>query len=90
MMVTDEQIRLYARQLRLPAFADYREVLRQSDASAGFGDLLLELMRAESASRQENQNRRRLKAACFPYRKTLDEFDFSQLNESVSPIFSVC
>ena len=87
MMVTDEQIRLYARQLRLPAFADYREVLRQSDPSTGFGDLLLELMRAESASRQENQNRRRLKAACFPYRKTLDEFDFSQLNEAVSPIF---
>lgn len=87
MRVTDEQIRLYARQLRLPAFADYREVLRQSNPNAGFGDLLLELMRAESASRQENQNRRRLKAACFPYRKTLDEFDFSQLNESVSPLF---
>jgi DNA replication protein DnaC len=87
MIVTDEQIRLYARQLRLPTFADYREVLRQSDTSAGFGDLLLELMRAESNSRQENQSQRRLKAACFPYRKTLDEFEFSQLNESVSPLF---
>lgn len=87
MNVTDEQIRLLAKQLRLPTFGDYQQVLRQSDPSAGFGDLLLELMRAESASRQENQNRRRLKAACFPYHKTLDEFDFNQLNESVSPVF---
>ena len=42
---------------------------------------------AEAAARQENQTRRRLKAAAFPYQKTLDEFDFTQLNESVSPVF---
>ena len=87
MNTTEEQIRLYARQLRLPTFADYQQVLRQSQTSTSFGDLLLELMRAESVSRQENQNRRRLKAACFPFQKTLDEFDFSKLNPSVSPIF---
>ena len=44
-------------------------------------------MKTETASRQENQNKRRLKAAGFPYLKTLDELDFNQLNEAVSPLF---
>ncbi len=44
-------------------------------------------MQAESVSRQENQNRRRFKTAAFPYQKTLDEFDCSQLNGSVSHVF---
>jgi len=83
----DEQIRLYAKQLRIPTFAEYEEVLRQSDPSLGLSGMLLELMKAELEARQENQYRRRLKAAEFPYQKTLDEFDMTQLNESVSPIF---
>ena len=44
-------------------------------------------MKTETVSRQENQNKRRLKAAGFPYLKTMDEFDCSQLNEAVSPLF---
>ena len=87
MNAVDEQIRLYAKQLKLPSFAEYKEVLRQADPSAGFADLLLELMKAETASRQENQNRRRLKAVGFPYLKTMEEFDCSQLNDAVSPLF---
>ena len=87
MNVVDEQIRLYAKQLKLPSFAEYGEILRQADPSAGFGELLLELMKAETQSRQENQNRRRLKAASFPYLKTIEEFDCSQLNDAVSPLF---
>ena len=87
MNVADELIRLYAKQLKIPTFADYQEVLRQADPSAGFTDLLLELMKAETASRQENQNRRRMKAAGFPYLKTMEEFDCSQLNDAVSPLF---
>lgn len=83
----EEQIRLYARQLKIPTFANYQDVLRQSKSDAGFSDLLLDLMMAESASRQENQTRRRLKAAGFPFQKTLDEFDMNQLNPSVSPVF---
>ena len=43
--------------------------------------------KAETASRQENQNKRRLKAAGFPYLKTMEEFDCSQLNDAVSPLF---
>ena len=87
MNTTSEMIRLYARQLKIPTFAEYEEILRQADPSADFGTLLLELMKKETASRQENQNKRRLKAAGFPYLKTLDEFDCSQLNEAVSPLF---
>ena len=87
MNTTSEMIRLYARQLKIPTFADYEEILRQADPSADFGTLLLDLMKTETASRQENQNKRRLKAAGFPYLKTMDEFDCSQLNEAVSPLF---
>ena len=85
--ILDEQIRLYARQLKIPTFANYENVLRQADPSLGMAGLLLELMKAECETRQENQNRRRLKAAAFPFHKTLDEFDFSQLNPSVSQEF---
>ncbi|MBO4930618.1 MAG: IS21-like element helper ATPase IstB [Clostridia bacterium] len=87
MNTTSEMIRLYARQLKIPTFAEYEEILRQANPSADFGTLLLELMKTETASRQENQNKRRLKAAGFPYLKTMDEFDCSQLNEAVSPLF---
>lgn len=44
-------------------------------------------MKAELISRQESQVRRRVKAAAFPYLKTLDEFGFTQLNPAVSPAF---
>ena len=83
----DEQIRLYAKQLKIPTFAEYEQVLRQADPNLGLSELLLELMKAEHETRQANQYRRRLKAAGFPYQKSLDEFDFSQLNETVSPAF---
>ena len=82
-----ELIRLYAKQLKIPTFAEYAEVLRRADPSADFAELLLELLKAETESRQENQNRRRLKAAGFPYLKTMEEFDCSQLNDAVSPVF---
>lgn len=73
-----EQIRLYARQLRLPSFSRYPNILRKADPNTRFEDLLLELMRMEAAQRQENQNHRRLKAAGFPYTKTLEELDLDR------------
>lgn len=83
----EEQIKLLAKQMTLPTFANYNDILRQANPSSDFSDLLLDLLIAEAAARPENQNRRRLKAAAFPFQKTLDEFDFTQLNESVSPVF---
>lgn len=75
--VREEQIKLLCKQLKLPTFANYADVLRQSKPDADFSDLLLDLLIAETTARQENQNRRRLKTAGFPFQKTLDEFDFS-------------
>lgn len=85
--VKEEQIKLLCKQLKLPTFSNYRDVLWQSRADADFSDLLLDLLMAETNARQENQNRRRLKAAGSPFQKTLDEFDFTWMNPSISPVF---
>ena len=83
----EEQIKLLSKQLKLPTFANYTDILRQAKPNADFSDLLLDLLMTEANARQENQNRRRLKAAAFPYQTTLDDFDFTQLNEIVTPVF---
>lgn len=87
MNVNDEQIRFYSKLLKIPTFAAYEEVLRQADPSSDFSELLLLLMKAEQENRLEKRNRSRLKKACFPYLKTIDEFDCSQLNGTISPLF---
>ena len=69
----EEQIRLYARQLKIPTFANYADTIRQCAPDTDFSGFLLELMMAEAESRQENQTRRRMKAAAFPFQKTLNE-----------------
>lgn len=84
---TDEQIRFFSKLLKVPTFVNYSDVLRQADPNLGLSELLVELMKTEYETRQENQYRQRLKKAAFPFQKTMDEFDFSQLNESVSPLF---
>ena len=45
----------------------------------GFDDFLVSLMRAELENRQESNRKRKIRAARFPYAKTLEEFDFSYL-----------
>lgn len=77
--IVDEQIRLYAKQLKIPTFAEYEQILRRASPSLSLSELPLELMKVECEARQENQFRRRLKAAGFPFRKSMDEFDLSQL-----------
>ena len=62
----DEQIKLLSKQLKIPTFADYHKIQNHADANSTFGELFLELMRAEYDQRQENNNRRRLKQANFP------------------------
>src|SRR5215210_1011908 len=43
----------------------------------GYGEFLDELLSEELLGRQENQTRRKLKAAGFPYAASLEQFDFS-------------
>jgi len=83
----DEQIRLLAKQLKLPTFVNYQEITRQAPPDSGMGELLLLLMKSELEQRQENQNHKRLKQAEFPYTKTLDEFDLDRYNGEISKIF---
>lgn len=82
-----EQIKLLSKQLKIPTFADYAETLRQTGPNSQFSEILLALMRKEYEQRQENNNRRRLKQANFPYTKTLDELDLSRYNGTISDVF---
>jgi hypothetical protein len=52
----EEQIRLYAKQLKIPTFGDYNEALRRMKPDSKFEEILLELMKSEGIQRQENQN----------------------------------
>ncbi|MCR5329834.1 MAG: ATP-binding protein [Lachnospiraceae bacterium] len=56
-------------------------------SKADFGKILLALMKSEYEQRQENQNRRRLKQACLPYTKTLEELDLSRYSGQFSELF---
>lgn len=69
----------YAKQLRVPTFNQYEEVIRQLDGDKGFDDFLVSLMRVELENRQESNLNRKTRSARFPYTKTLEEFDLSYL-----------
>ena len=86
-LLINEQIKMLAKQLKVPTFATYSEQLRQASPDSDFADLLLMLMKAEFEQRQENNNKRRLKQAGFPYTKTLDELDVSRYNGEISRLF---
>ena len=43
----------------------------------GYGEFLEELLNEEVVTRQENQIRRKVKAAGFPFAATLEQFDFT-------------
>ena len=53
--IREEQIKLLCKQLKLPTFANYTDILRQSQPGADFGDLLLNLLMAETSARQETR-----------------------------------
>lgn len=74
-----EKIKLYAKQLRTPSFIEYEDIIRQLDAEQSYEHFLRDLMKREVSQRQENQQKRKIKAAKFPFPKTLDEFNFSRL-----------
>jgi DNA replication protein DnaC len=72
-------IKSYLKQRRLTRMATDYEALAREAGSRGLGDLgdLQALLEGELAHRQEQQLRPRLKAACFPEQKRLEDFDFS-------------
>jgi DNA replication protein DnaC len=86
-LLVDEQIRLLSKQLKIPTFANYSDLIRQASPDSNISDILLMLMKAEYEQRQWNQNQRRLKQAGFPFTKTLDELDLTRYSGEISEIF---
>lgn len=81
-----QTIALYAKQLRTPMFNQFEDVVRQLDPNQGYEDFLIALMRKELEVREERTRQRKIKAAGFPYMKTLDELDYSCF-EHLAPAF---
>jgi len=69
----------YLKQLRLPTIAKaYPALAREAaDQNRDYIAFLAALCEQEVRQREQNQLARRVKAAQFPWPKTLDEFDFS-------------
>ena len=74
-------IEMYAKQLRTPTFNHYDDVIRQLGTSQGYDDFLVSLMRTELENRQDSTKRRKIKAAHFPYIKTIEEFECSRIEQ---------
>jgi DNA replication protein DnaC len=80
MNASPELIRIYAKELKLPTLAHYEEVLRQAeDQGYGYEQFLHALLEREIDQRQQNQQVRRIRAARFPVKKSLDDFEFKYL-----------
>ena len=73
-------VELYAKELRLPTFQNYAEVVRLAkEQGLDYGGFLLELLTRELTNRRHNQLQRRIKQARFPLIKFLDTFCFEHL-----------
>lgn len=87
MINTNSQaIEIYAKQLRLPTFNHYVDVVRQLGSDKSYEEFLLALMKMELGSRMESSQKRKIRAANFPYMKTIDELDCSRF-EHLSEAF---
>src|SRR5713101_2225085 len=51
--------------------------LQAAQSEMGYGEFLEQLVSEELLARQENQLRRKMQAARFPYAATIDQFDFT-------------
>ena len=56
--IINESISLYSKQLKLPTFINYEDIIRQLDKDKSYADFLLELLKTESSQRQENNQKR--------------------------------
>jgi len=89
MINTNEQIiEHYARQLRLPTFNRYADVIRQLDTNQCYDDFLVAILKIELDARQESRHHRRIKTANFPYLKTVDELDCSKFEHMTEPFIN--
>ena len=77
--LSQEVVTSYLKQLRLSRMArECEAVVREAEQrNLGYVGFLQALLEGELRERQEQQLRRRLKAAAFPYQKRLEDFDFS-------------
>ena len=76
--VNKQTIELYAKQLRVPSFNRYPDVIKQLNKDQGYDDFLVALMKQELEARAESNRQRKIKSANFPYLKTIDELDFGR------------
>jgi DNA replication protein DnaC len=75
-----ELIKIYAKQLKLPTVYHFETILRScQEQGSNYQEFLAKLLAAELEQRKENQQKRRIRAAQFPYIKTMDSFDFGNL-----------
>ena len=81
-----EAVRFYAKQLKLPTFANVEEAAGRFRAGDSLESFVLALMKREYDARQEKTRQRRLKRAHFPLHKTLEEFDLARL-QHIQPEF---
>jgi hypothetical protein len=74
-------IQHHLKRLRLPAILNHHQKLAQEAAqqNLSYGTYLLSLLELEVAQREENQQKRRIAQARFPYLRALDQFDFSAI-----------
>ena len=85
----DQLINSYAKQLRLPYISqnieNHLEQARIQNKS--YEEFLIELLQYELALRQQNGVKARIRAAKFPYQKTLEELDINSLPEGAQEQF---
>ncbi|AFV12369.1 hypothetical protein Tph_c21760 [Thermacetogenium phaeum DSM 12270] len=72
----EELIKLYAKQLKISTFSQYKELIHEAQQDGWcYEEFLYQLMKTEVEKRQQNQLKWRIKAASFPVIKTLDTFE---------------
>jgi DNA replication protein DnaC len=65
----------------------YDSWVKQAETSSlGYGEFLDQLLSEELLARQENQLKRKMKTAGFPYAATIEQFDFSLRPELKRPV----
>lgn len=77
--VVAAQVKLYARELKMPGLcAAFEEIVRDGQkAGRGHLEALAACLAAEVASRAEHRLAARIKAARFPHLKSFESFDFA-------------